>query len=197
MPGRLATTADAARCRAIYAPAITDQSTSFETTVPSEDEMARRIAAVLERTPWLVWDDPERGVLGYAYAGRHREREAYGWTAETTVYLDPAATGRGIGRALYGALLRVLEIQGFRLAVAGTTLPNDASVALHRAAGFREVGVFHGIGWKFGAGHDVAWFERRIGDTDGASGQPPPIRPIGEIVGDPAFLAALEVPRRD
>lgn len=192
---RLATTADAARCRAIYAPAITDLPASFEAEVPTEEEMARRIASVLERTPWLVWDDPERGVLGYAYAGRHRERAAYGWTAETTVYLDLSATGRGIGRALYGALVAVLEVQGFRLAVAGTTLPNDASVALHRAAGFREVGVFHGIGWKFGAAHDVAWFERRIGASD-APGQPAPIRPIGEILDDPAFLAALEVPRR-
>lgn len=200
MPGaviRLATRGDAARCREIYAPAITDQAASFEATVPSGEEMARRIEATLQRTPWLVWDDPDAGgVLGYAYAGRHRERAAYDWTAETTIYLDPRARRRGVGRALYGALLEVLEVQGFRLAVAGTTLPNDASVALHRALGFRDVGVFHDIGWKFGSAHDTAWFERPLGDPAAAAGQPRPIRPIGEIHGDPAFLAALRVPGR-
>lgn len=190
---RLATVDDAVRCRAIYAPAITEGATSFETEVPSVEEMARRIAATLERTPWLVWDDPEAGVLGYAYAGRHRERAAYGWTAETTVYLDPVAAGRGIGRALYTALLAVLELQGFRLAVAGTTLPNDASVGLHRALGFRDVGVFHGIGHKRGAAHDVAWFERPIGD-DPDPGDPPPIRSLSDVLDDPAFAAALAAP---
>lgn len=190
---RLATVDDAERCRAIYAPAVTDLATSFETEVPAVEEMARRIAATLERTPWLVWDDPVSGVLGYAYAGRHRERAAYGWTAETTVYLDPAAAGRGIGRALYTALLAVLELQGFRLAVAGTTLPNDASVGLHRALGFRDVGVFHGIGRKFGAARDVAWFERPIGDDTG-TGDAAPIRPLAEVLDDPEFAAALARP---
>jgi L-amino acid N-acyltransferase YncA len=191
---RLASAADAARCRAIYAPAITDLPTSFETEVPSVEEMACRIEALLERTPWLVWEDPELGVVGYAYGGTHRERAAYSWTVETTIYLDAAVHGRGVGRALYEALLRALEVQGFRLAVAGAVVPNDASTRLHLRVGFREVGVYHGIGWKSGRAHDVAWFERPFPAAPGP-GQPAPIRPLPELRGDPAFLEALRVRR--
>ena len=191
-PGRirLATARDAARCREIYAPAVLDLPTSFETELPDVAEMARRIEATLARTPWLVREDPELGVVGYAYGGAHRERAAYGWTVETTVYLDPAVHGRGLGRALYGRLLGVLELQGFRLAVGGVVVPNDASVGLHRALGFRHVGTYHGIGWKFGRAHDVAWFERPF-PAAALPGQPDPVRPLPELLDDPRVRALV------
>ena len=158
---RLATPSDAPPVAAIYAPAVTDHATSFELEPPDAAEMARRIEKTLARTPWLVCEHDGR-VLGYAYAGPHRERAAYRWSVEVSAYVHPDAWRRGVGRALYASLFAVLERQGFRNAVAGATLPNDASVGLHRAVGFTPVGVFRAVGFKFGAWHDVGWFERPL-----------------------------------
>lgn len=145
---------DAAACAAIYAPHVTDGVASFELVAPDAAEMARRMEAA------HVWLVHERG--GYAYASPHRAREAYRLTVETSVYVAPEAQGQGVGRALYEALLGDLRDRGFAVALAGITLPNEASVALHEATGFAPVGVFRGIGWKFGAWHDVGWWQRRL-----------------------------------
>lgn len=142
---------DAAVCAAIYAPHVTDGATSFEEEAPGAAEMGRRIAAA------HVWLVHEAG--GYAYASRHRERAAYRLTAETSVYVAPSAQGRGVGRALYDALLAELAARGFHVALAGITLPNPASVALHEAVGYRPVGVFEAVGFKFGRWHDVGWWQ--------------------------------------
>lgn len=176
---RLATPSDGPALAEIYRPAVTDSATSFEIEPPDGAEMAQRIAHVLERTPWLVWvrDDV---VLGYAYASMHRERPAYQWSVEVSAYVHQNAQRTGVARSLYTSLFAALINQGFRNAYAGVTLPNVASVGLHTTLGFTQVGVYHGIGYKFGAWHDVVWFERALGSRDI---NPPP--PIG--VGESAF----------
>jgi L-amino acid N-acyltransferase YncA len=158
---RLATPSDAAPIAAIYAPAVTDLPTSFELAPPDADEMARRVATTLARTPWLVCER-DGAVLGYAYASAHRERAAYRWSVDVSAYVRADARRLGVARALYASLLALLARQGFRNAYAGVTLPNDASVGLHQAVGFTPVGAYRGVGYKLGAWHDVAWFERPL-----------------------------------
>jgi len=113
------------------------------------------------RHPFLVDDDGER-VLAFAKAGPWRERAAYAWTAEVGIYVAHDLRGRRLGSALYAALLDELTARGFRSAVAGITVPNDASLALHTRLGFEPVGTFRDAGFKLGAWHDVAWFQKRL-----------------------------------
>ena len=185
---RLATAADGAALAAIYAPAVEDQATSFEIEPPNAVEMGRRVVAVTARTPWLVC--AHRGdVIGYAYATQHRDRAAYAWSAEVSAYVDAKAQRAGVGKALYNSLFAVLSLQGFRSAYAGITLPNAASVRLHESVGFRPVGVYHDIGYKFDRWHDVAWFERALGPHENETRPPRSLPEI--IVETPSLTAAL------
>lgn len=159
---RLATPDDAAACAAIYAPAVLDTAITFEIDPPAQREMARRIGLALERHTWLV-AERDGEVVGYAYGGTHRTRAAYDTTAEVSVYLHADARGTGLGRTLYECLLADLAGLGYRLAVAGITLPNEPSVALHRRLGFEPVGTFRRVGWKFDQPHDVSWWQRDLG----------------------------------
>lgn len=160
---RDATAADASACAEIYRPHVEGTTTSFETAAPDADEMRSRISRAQARHAWLVAAS-EEGILGYAYAGVHRERHAYRYTAEVSAYVASRATGQGVGRALYEQLFEVLIEKGYCNVLAGITLPNDASVAFHERLGFRRLGVFHGIGHKFGEWRDTAWYERRLVD---------------------------------
>jgi L-amino acid N-acyltransferase YncA len=178
---RDASEADAAELVEIYRPFVEQSTTSFETVCPSIREFAARITKTQEARVWLVAEDAGRCV-GYAYATRFRERAAYDLTVETSAYVDAAHQGRGIGRQLYQVLLDRLVAAGFCTAVAGITLPNNASIALHMATGFLPVGVFHRVGRKFGGWHDVAWFERVLRDQ--------PLEAAGEAVGEAAGNAA-------
>ncbi|HEX4453242.1 MAG TPA: GNAT family N-acetyltransferase [Kofleriaceae bacterium] len=117
------------------------------------------------RFPWLVADDDVGGVIGYAKAGTWRARAAYQWTCELGLYVAPDARGRGIGTQLYSALLDACAARGFRSAIAGITLPNPASVALHERLGFASVGVVAEAGFKLGTWHDVAFFQKRLGSV--------------------------------
>ena len=156
-----------------------DTTISFEWEPPTVDEIAGRIARTLQDGyPWLV-REINGAVAGYAYAGRFRTRAAYDWAAETSVYVQRDRHRSGVGRATYGALLRLLERQGFRSAYGVMTLPNAASEALHRAVGFNEVGRFPRVGWKFGAWHDVAVWCAPLGDPDAAPGRLLPLDEIG------------------
>jgi L-amino acid N-acyltransferase YncA len=186
--------ADAADVARIYTPYVRDTIASFEEVPPSADEMAGRMVAVLAWTPWLVAEDDSAGVVGYAYASRHRERAGYRWSVDVSVYLDAAWTGRGIGRALYDELLPILRRQRFVNAYAGIGLPNRASVALHEAIGMRRVGVYERVGWKLGRWVDVAWYTVRL--VDGAragddAAQPPEPIPFPEL---PTVIRALDAP---
>ena len=158
---RPATEADAVALLAIYAPYVERTVVSFETQVPDVAEFAARIRRYASQWAWLVAEHDGR-CLGYAYGSPHRERAAYRWSVETSAYVDPSAQRQGVGRALYLALFDVLGAKGYCNAFVAMTLPNDASVALHRSVGFEPVGVFRRVGWKFGAWHDVAWAQRRL-----------------------------------
>jgi L-amino acid N-acyltransferase YncA len=168
---RDATPDDGAACSAIYAPYVTGTAITFEYEPPEPAEMADRIATALTSHAWVVADDDGR-VVGYAYAGRHKERAAYRWACEVSVYLEQGRRRSGAGRALYQALFERLAARGFRTAVAGMTLPNPASEGLHRALGFEPVGIYRGIGWKHGAWHDVAWTQKVL-----LAGDDPPAGP--------------------
>ncbi len=165
---------DGAACAAIYSPYVENSGVSFEDVAPTAQEVGARIAATSARFPWLVLEDDGR-VVGYAYASQHRDRAAYRWAVDVAVYVDAACHGRGAGRALYDALLGLLRRQGFRSACAGIALPNDASIALHRALGFEHVGTYRDIGWKAGAWRDVAWWQLQL--APGAPGDEPPPEP--------------------
>ncbi|WP_304455111.1 GNAT family N-acetyltransferase [Nocardiopsis sp. YSL2] len=158
---RDATAADAQACAAIYAPYVTDTSTTFEYEPPTAQEMARRIADAQREHAWLVLEDRGR-VVGYAYGAPFRARAAYRWSCEVSVYLEHGRRRTGAGRALYEVLLPRLAERGMHTALAGMTLPNDASQGLHRALGFEPVGVLREIGHKSGAWHDVAWAQLRL-----------------------------------
>jgi phosphinothricin acetyltransferase len=154
---RLAEDADAAAVAAIYTPFCETSAISFEDRAPSAAEMAKRIRTLAERLPWLVLD-ADGVVAGYAYASPHRDRAAYGWAVDTSVYVASRYRRCGVGRALYTTLFEVLRRQGYYKAYAGITLPNPASVGLHEAMGFQPVGVYRGVGYKLGTWHDVAWY---------------------------------------
>ena len=164
---------DAAAIAAIYAPNVTDSFVSFEEEPPTVTEMAARIETTLTRTPWLVAIDAGE-VVGYAYAGRHRERAGYRWSVDISAYVRADRLGRGIGSALYRSLIRLLAAQGYVNAYAGITQPNAASVALHRSLGMELVGVYRGVGYKLGAWRDVAWYQLRLANDPGD----PPAQPI-------------------
>ena len=163
--------ADAAACAEIYAPSVTAGVASFEEEAPDAAEMRRRIEETAERYPWLV-AERDGAVAGYAYGTVHRSRRAYRWVVEVTAYVDARRQRTGVGRELYQALLPLLARQGLQVAVAGITLPNDASVALHESLGFQPVGIYRDFGYKFGAWHDVAWTQRAL-----AQGDEPPAEP--------------------
>jgi phosphinothricin acetyltransferase len=166
---------DAAACAALYEPHVNGSATSFEEVAPDAARFRDQIATTLARYPWIVLDDGGH-VLGYAYASEHRSRAAYRWTAEVSIYVDPAHHGAGAGRRLYAALFELLRRQNLRIALAGITVPNDASIALHRALGFEEVGVYRDIGWKAGAWRDVAWWQLRLVPD---AGDGPPAEVLG------------------
>jgi L-amino acid N-acyltransferase YncA len=161
---------DAAACAAIYAPHVEGSPVSFEERAPDAAELAARIERYGASHPWLV---AERGgeVVGYAYATAFNERPAYRWSASVSVYIAEPARAQGVGRALYEALFERLRERGFRMVVAGITLPNEASVGLHEALGFEPTGVNREIGFKEGAWRDVGWFQLELAPA--ADGPPP------------------------
>ena len=133
-----------------------------------------------DRYPWLVAE--RDGVVGgIAYAKPWNVRAAYGWTAETTIYLCHGLGGQGIGTALYRRLLELLEAQGYRLALAVIALPNDASVALHERFGYRPAGRFDRVGFKLGVWRDVGYWQRPLGSGEGAPGV---IRSVSDVEGE-------------
>ncbi len=162
-PIRAATPADGEACAAIYRPYVIDTVITFEYEPPTAEEMARRIATTQEQHAWLVLEEEDR-VVGYAYAAPVKQRAAYRWACEVSVYLEQGRRRGGAGRALYEALFARLAERGYRRLVAGMTLPNPASEGLHRALEFEPIGVQRQIGWKHDAWHDVSWMQRPLGD---------------------------------
>src|SRR5688572_22880246 len=169
---RLATPADAEAIAAIYAYYVANTPISFEVAPPSVEEMRGRVERTLQRFPYLVYEIDAR-VVGYAYAGRHHERAAYDWSCEVSVYVESGMHRRGIGRALYAALLALLRRLGYYTVLAGITLPNDASVGLHTAMGFRHAGLNRNVGYKDGRWWDVAYVEMGLQEAYPEVVEPP------------------------
>ncbi|MBU1173986.1 MAG: GNAT family N-acetyltransferase [Alphaproteobacteria bacterium] len=152
---------DAPAIQAIYAPIVETTFISFEETAPDVAETERRIAAIQQRHLYLV-AERDNAVVGFAYGGPHRERAAYRYSVDVTVYVAETARRQGIGRLLYGELLPGLAALGYHSAFAGIALPNAGSVGLHEAMGFTPVGIYREVGWKFGAWRDVGWWQRLL-----------------------------------
>lgn len=148
---------DAESILGIYNHYVLNTTITFEEDPVSPEEMRGRIAKNARDLAWLVHEEDGR-VLGYAYASKWRERSAYRFSAETTVYVADAARRRGLGRSLYGALLPRLRERGIHLAIGGIALPNEGSVGLHEALGFRKAAHFPEVGFKFGRWLDVGYW---------------------------------------
>jgi phosphinothricin acetyltransferase len=164
---------DAAACAEIYAPHVEGSAVSFDELAPDAAAMGERIERVTATHAWLV-AEREGQVVGYAYGYPFQQRPAYRWTVGVSVYVAEGEHGRGVGRALYAALFDRLRERGYRMAHAGITLPNPASVALHESLGFEQVGVNREIGWKNGAWRDVGWWQLELAPA----GEGPPAEPL-------------------
>ncbi|MDE2582451.1 MAG: N-acetyltransferase [Rhodospirillales bacterium] len=164
MPIRPATDADVPELQSIYAHHVLHGTGTFEEVPPSVEEMAERFARVRERGwPWLVSSDAS-GVLGYAYATQFRDRSAYRFTLEDSVYVREDQRGQGVGKALVARLLEMSETAGFRqmMAVIGDT-ENAGSIGLHASLGFQHAGTLRAAGLKFGRWLDVVYMQRALG----------------------------------
>ena len=149
--------------------------------------MGGRVERLAGRTPWLACEHAG-AVIGYAYAGPHRDRFAYQWSVEVSAYVSADFHRAGVARALYTSLFAILVLQGFRNAYAGITLPNAASIGLHAAMGFTPVGVYRGVGYKLGAWHNVVWLERALGPREPEPAIPVPLSEVWE---SPDFQRAV------
>jgi phosphinothricin acetyltransferase len=152
---------DAAACAGIYDPYIRDTVISLEEVPVGAAGMAERIRRITRTHPWVVAEEDGR-VIGYAYGSAHHERAAYRWATNVTVYVSADQHRKGVGRAVYETLFDLLAEQNFQVACAGITLPNDASVGLHESLGFKPVGIYRSIGYKFGSWWDVGWWQRPL-----------------------------------
>lgn len=166
---RVARGEDAAAIHAIYAPSVLEGTATFETELPGVDVMRERILARLQNHPWLVWEEAGEAVA-YAYASRFRERAAYDWIAETSIYVRADACRRGIARRLYAVLLDVMRLQGITQAMGVITLPGTISVMLHESMGFSAAGVWRQSGYKLGQWWDVGVWQKEL-----ALGANPPV----------------------
>ena len=168
---RQATVADLPRILEIYGPYVENTAISFEYTVPTLEAFTQRFLGITAQFPWLVWE--ENGViLGYAYGSAPFERAAFQWSAEASIYLCPEAKGRGIGRQLYAALEALLQKQGYRKVYAIITTANQASVAFHKAVGYRHTATMPDCGFKLGQWHGIIWMEKELNCWDAPPHEP-------------------------
>lgn len=172
MPIRFARPADAKAIHAIYAHYARETAVTFADEAPSAAHYAAQIAD--RRYPFLVAEEDGQ-VAGFVYAGEFRTKAAFRWDVELTLYLAPGQTGRGLGSALMSACLTLLAAQGYVNAYSCVTLPNPASIALHRRFGFAELGVFPRTGYKLGRWHDVIWLTKPLAAPDGPPPEPRPL----------------------
>ena len=171
---RPASEADAQALLDIYTPYVTDTAITFEYEVPSLEEFCGRVRSTLQRWPYLA---AARGgeILGYAYASAFHPRAAYGWAAETTVYIRTDCRGEGIGRRLYTKLEEILAAQGILNTNACIAYPNPGSIAFHQKLGYETAAHFHRCGYKLGQWYDMVWMEKMLGDH---KNPPSPVLPF-------------------
>ncbi|MDQ6902273.1 MAG: N-acetyltransferase family protein [Bacteroidota bacterium] len=158
---RLATISDAKSILDIYTPYILKTAFTFETEVPQVQNFEQRIITYQENWPWLV--NEEEGVIaGYAYATKHRERAAYQWCVESSVYVHEKFQQKGIAKSLYDTLFEILKYQGYRNVYAGITLPNDKSIPFHKKFGFKWLADYENIGYKLERWNTVSWWHLQL-----------------------------------
>ena len=184
---RFATPDDAADILKIYSEYILTKATTFETEVPTLDQFRHRIEQILIKFPWIVCRI-NNSLAGYTYASAFKEREAYQWSAECSVYLSHAFMNKGIGKILYKTLFPIIKYQGIRNVFAGIALPNDPSVHMHERLGFKPIAVYENIGYKLGQWHNVGWWKLQLNDY---STEPPPLLKFSELDPD-QFLPELK-----
>lgn len=154
---------DAAAITEIYRPYVERTSISFEYDTPSSEEFLQRIRSMTAEFPWIVClSDNE--VIGYAYAIPHRNRTAYQWSADVTIYFSETFHRKGLAKITYETLFSLLKLQGIHTLLAGITIPNEKSVSFHQKMGFTHLGTYTNIGFKFGKWHDTQWFQLPLND---------------------------------
>jgi len=182
---RPATPDDADEIAAIYAPHVISGTVSFELEPPNAAAMQARMTASNGLYPWLVVTNGEPedggGVIGYAYATGFRDRPAYKYVVETSIYVADVAQGRGAGRLLYDALIDTLRAQGFVQAIGTIALPNDTSIALHEAVGFRRTGVLREVGYKHRRWIDIGFWQCELNDSAVPPEEPKPFSEVGVV----------------
>lgn len=186
---RIARPDDAAPIHAIYEPSVTHGVATFETALPGVPAMRERIVQRLALYPWLVWES-EGEILAYAYASRFRERAAYDWIAETSIYVREDAQRTGIARRLYGTLLEAMRLQGINQAVGVITLPGEPSVRLHETMGFTPAGVWRQSGYKLGRWWDVGVWQKTLQAPQESPAPVVPFAVLRESIKLPGLLDA-------
>ena len=183
---RIATTADAKALLAIYTPYVEQTAITFEYDVPTLEEFTSRIQNTLRKFPYIIAEENNR-ILGYAYASPFKERAAYGWSVETSIYVKQDERQKGIGRILYDRLEEILKKQGILNVNACIGYPQiedeyltKDSVRFHEKLGYSMVGTFHKCGYKFGRWYDMVWMEKFIGEHD-TEGSPPEVIPFTQL----------------
>lgn len=175
---RLARLSDAEDMLEIYGPIVTETATSFETENRSKQEFQNRITTYGTKAPWLVAEINNK-VIGYAYATEHRNRKAYQWNQEVTVYVHQDYRKKGVARKLYSQLLEMLTAMNYSKAIAVITLPNDASIGFHQSLGFKPIGEMKNIGFKLGAWRSTSWWDLQLNKDEQA---PLPLKTLDMIL---------------
>jgi len=189
---RLAHTSDAPAILGIYAPYIEQTSITFETETPSVEAFAARIETYLQNWPWLVCEIDGR-IAGYAYAARYRERVAYQWSVECSVYIHDDFLRAGVAGALYQTLFDILKAQGYRNVYAVINLPNDRSVALHERMGFKWFATYEQVGYKLGQWKNVGWWRLILNEFGMEPAAPVPFNQLDKSFLDPLFRSKAQL----
>ena len=184
---RLISAADIQEVLNIYAPFVLNTAITFEYEVPTIAEFRERVHTITSEFPWLICVVNGK-IAGYTYANRFRHRTAYQWSVESAIYISPQTQSKGIGKALYATLFDLLRLQGYVNVYAGTCIPNDKSVALHRKMGFKEIGTFSKIGYKHCKWHDTLWFQLNLSAHNGNPEIPTQMANLKENAGVSSIL---------
>lgn len=185
---RLITPADAEEVLKVYQPYVETTAITFEYELPTVAEFRNRIDTITPQYPWLVCESDNR-IVGYAYAHKHRDRTAYQWSPESTIYLSEGYHGLGIARVLYETLFAILRLQGFVNVYAGVLSSNTNSCRFHKSVGFEEIGLFKNIGFKFGEWHGTYWYQLHLIEHPE---NPPLPKMLNEIIETTPFIDLMK-----
>ena len=188
---RIAEANDAAAILKIYAPYIENTSFTFETEVPSLLAFEERIRTYLQNWPWLVCEINGM-IAGYAYGAKYRERVAYQWCVESSVYIHDDFQRTGVGKALYSALIEIVKMQGFANLYAVINLPNERSVSFHESMGFEYFATYKNVGYKLGRWKNVGWWQLQLNDYVMEPKAPVKFSEMDQQVIDRVFQSALK-----